>query len=137
MNVYVHARTRARARAHTHTPYRCCFDVTRQPVCFAGLDSRVWEANSAFCTLLGYTRLEIAGLSIFSVTLGYQAGDPEPSTHWQQSTASASGLCICIHIYLFLYLDLYLYLLDTPIGNSRLLVPLVCVYAFISISFYI
>mmetsp|Transcript_62486 Transcript_62486/g.91583 ORF Transcript_62486/g.91583 Transcript_62486/m.91583 type:complete len:490 (+) Transcript_62486:131-1600(+) len=71
--------------------FRCCFDVTRQPLCFAGLDSRVWEANSAFCTLLGYTRLEVTGLSIFSVTLAYQAGDPEPSTHWQQSTANASG----------------------------------------------
>lgn len=43
-----------------------------QPLCFAGLDSRVWEANSALCTLLGYTRLEITGLSIFSVTLAYQ-----------------------------------------------------------------
>jgi len=23
--------------------FRVCFDVTRQPLCFAGLDSRVWE----------------------------------------------------------------------------------------------
>eukprot|EP00802_Teleaulax_amphioxeia_P007200 Tamp_07206.p1 GENE.Tamp_07206~~Tamp_07206.p1 ORF type:complete len:485 (+),score=71.91 Tamp_07206:298-1752(+) len=71
--------------------FRCCFDVTRQPLCFAGLDSRVWEANSAFCTLLGYTRLEVTGLSIFSLTMAYQPGEPEPSTHWQQSTANASG----------------------------------------------
>ena len=75
--------------------FRCCFDVTRQPLCFAGLDSRVWEANSAFCTLLGYTRLEITGLSIFSVTLAYQPGDPEPSTHWHQSVQAGAAGTTC------------------------------------------
>jgi len=52
----------------TMAEFRCCFDVTRQPLCFTGLDSRIWEANTAFCTLLGYTRLEISGLSLLSAT---------------------------------------------------------------------
>lgn len=36
--------------------YRTSFDVTRQPLCFCGLDGCVWESNNAFCNLMGYTK---------------------------------------------------------------------------------
>mmetsp|Transcript_50004 Transcript_50004/g.156498 ORF Transcript_50004/g.156498 Transcript_50004/m.156498 type:complete len:487 (-) Transcript_50004:198-1658(-) len=62
------AKTEQEPGTPTMAEFRCCFDVTRQPLCFTGLDSRIWEANTAFCTLLGYTRLEISGLSLLSAT---------------------------------------------------------------------
>ena len=76
-HLHFHLRLRLRPRLSLRLPLPLGTDKLNifwcdQPLCFAGLDSRVWEANSAFCTLLGYTRLEVTGLSIFSVTLAYQ-----------------------------------------------------------------
>eukprot|EP00281_Chroomonas_sp_CCMP1168_P013032 CAMPEP_0206282984 /NCGR_PEP_ID=MMETSP0047_2-20121206/39981_1 /ASSEMBLY_ACC=CAM_ASM_000192 /TAXON_ID=195065 /ORGANISM="Chroomonas mesostigmatica_cf, Strain CCMP1168" /LENGTH=434 /DNA_ID=CAMNT_0053713305 /DNA_START=29 /DNA_END=1333 /DNA_ORIENTATION=- len=48
--------------------FRNCFDVSREPLCFAGTDSRLWDANASFCTLMGYTRMEIGGLSFMNAT---------------------------------------------------------------------
>ena len=48
------AKTEQEPGTPTMAEFRCCFDVTRQPLCFTGLDSRIWEANTAFCTMLGY-----------------------------------------------------------------------------------
>ena len=53
--------------------FRCCFDVSRQPLCFTGLDSRLWDANTAFCTLMGYTRMEISGLSLRQFPISFQS----------------------------------------------------------------
>mmetsp|Transcript_4941 Transcript_4941/g.11856 ORF Transcript_4941/g.11856 Transcript_4941/m.11856 type:complete len:503 (-) Transcript_4941:104-1612(-) len=69
--------------------FRVCFDVTRQPLCFAGLDSRVWEANAAFCTLMGYTRLEIGGLSLLTATAPSDADASQQQ--WQHMLAQSAG----------------------------------------------
>lgn len=60
--------------------YHCSFDVNRQPLCFSGLDSRLTDANSAFCTLSGYSRMEVMGLSLLNSTA---AADLETAQqHW-------------------------------------------------------
>jgi len=69
--------------------FRVCFDVTRQPLCFAGLDSRVWEANAAFCTLMGYTRLEISGLSLLTATAPSDADATQQQ--WQHMLGQSAG----------------------------------------------
>jgi len=62
--------------------YRCSFDVNRQPMCFAGLDSRLTDANSAFCTLSGYARMEVNGISLFNCTA--PADLEAVQQHWNQ-----------------------------------------------------
>ncbi|NEU34324.1 PAS domain S-box protein, partial [bacterium LRH843] len=48
--------------------YRWAFNICRQTLAFAGLDGRIWEANNAFCLLLGYAQEETTSLTILSVT---------------------------------------------------------------------
>mmetsp|Transcript_22318 Transcript_22318/g.53546 ORF Transcript_22318/g.53546 Transcript_22318/m.53546 type:complete len:471 (+) Transcript_22318:123-1535(+) len=69
--------------------FRSSFDVTRQPLCFCGLDGCVWESNSAFCKLLGYTKAEIHGISLLSSTA--QSDSDASSQHWQRLISS--GMC--------------------------------------------
>ena len=95
LHLYVHLRLRLRPWLSLRLPLPLGTDKLNifwcdQPLCFAGLDSRVWEANSAFCTLLGYTRLEVTGLSIFSVTLAYQV-------MWHVSLPLSLSLFCCVY----------------------------------------
>mmetsp|Transcript_56309 Transcript_56309/g.115156 ORF Transcript_56309/g.115156 Transcript_56309/m.115156 type:complete len:487 (-) Transcript_56309:40-1500(-) len=75
--------------------FRCCFDVTRQPLCFAGLDSRVWEANAAFCTLLGYTRLEIGTVALLTQTAKEDAESTNQQWHHLLNSPQSSGSYLC------------------------------------------
>mmetsp|Transcript_17990 Transcript_17990/g.27857 ORF Transcript_17990/g.27857 Transcript_17990/m.27857 type:complete len:126 (+) Transcript_17990:1112-1489(+) len=71
--------------------FKNSFDVTRQPLCFCGLDGTVWESNSAFCNLLGYSKQEIQGVSLLHSTA---ACDSDASNqHWQRLITS--GMCNC------------------------------------------
>mmetsp|Transcript_29720 Transcript_29720/g.74730 ORF Transcript_29720/g.74730 Transcript_29720/m.74730 type:complete len:103 (+) Transcript_29720:1243-1551(+) len=57
-------------------------------MCFAGLDSRLSDANSAFCTLSGYSRMEVTGLSFLNSTA---PADSEVATQqWQMILALGS-----------------------------------------------
>jgi len=71
--------------------YRTSFDVTRQPLCFCGLDGCVWESNAAFCNLMGYTKQEITGLSLLNSTA--PCDSDASSQHWQRLISS--GMCNC------------------------------------------
>mmetsp|Transcript_20203 Transcript_20203/g.48071 ORF Transcript_20203/g.48071 Transcript_20203/m.48071 type:complete len:461 (-) Transcript_20203:198-1580(-) len=73
----------------TSTDYRSSFEVTRQPLCFCGLDGCVWESNSALCSLLGYTKQEMAGLSLLNSTAACDCD--ASSQHWQRLISS--GMC--------------------------------------------
>jgi PAS domain S-box-containing protein len=79
-------RTQIQTSSHD---FRSSFDVTRQPLCFCGLDGCVWESNSAFCKLLGYTKSEIHGISLLSSTA--QSDSDASSQHWQRLISS--GMC--------------------------------------------
>lgn len=73
------------------TDYRQSFDVTRQPLCFCGLDGSVWESNAAFCDLMGYGKQEITGLSLLQSTA--PCDSDASSQHWQRLISS--GMCNC------------------------------------------
>lgn len=75
--------------------FRCCFDVTRQPLCFAGLDSRVWEANAALCTLLGYTRLEIGTVALLTQTAKEDAEAASQQWHHMLNSNQTSASYLC------------------------------------------
>ena len=45
------------------------FNNTTIGITFVGLDYRIFDVNSAYCSMLGYTKEEIAGTSIWNYTL--------------------------------------------------------------------
>mmetsp|Transcript_49050 Transcript_49050/g.98118 ORF Transcript_49050/g.98118 Transcript_49050/m.98118 type:complete len:215 (+) Transcript_49050:2-646(+) len=69
--------------------YRSSFEVTRQPLCFCGLDGCVWESNAAFCSLLGYSKQEMTGLSLLNSTAAVDCD--ASSQQWQRLISS--GMC--------------------------------------------
>eukprot|EP00283_Hemiselmis_rufescens_P016618 CAMPEP_0173454470 /NCGR_PEP_ID=MMETSP1357-20121228/52477_1 /TAXON_ID=77926 /ORGANISM="Hemiselmis rufescens, Strain PCC563" /LENGTH=202 /DNA_ID=CAMNT_0014421499 /DNA_START=5 /DNA_END=613 /DNA_ORIENTATION=+ len=72
--------------------FKSCFDVNRQPLCFAGLDSRLWDANSAFCTLMGYSRMEVTGLSLLNATA--PTDTEAANAHWQNIVKNNQQTCL-------------------------------------------
>jgi PAS domain S-box-containing protein len=57
---------------------------------------RLWDANTAFCTLMGYNRMEITGLSLLNATAPCDADTS--SQHWNQilkSTGATNVTYIC------------------------------------------
>jgi len=69
--------------------FKQSFDITRQPLCFCGLDGCIWESNAAFCNLLGYSKQEIHGLSLLNNTA--PCDSDASSQHWQRLISS--GMC--------------------------------------------
>jgi PAS domain S-box-containing protein len=67
---------------------------TRSGMCqaFAGFDGRIWEANLTFCVVLGYSALDVAHLTILSITA---RDDVEESRRYSGLLLSGSGQKEC------------------------------------------
>lgn len=74
----LHARLASEQVASTAAPagadglaieYGAAFHLSRQAMAFSGIDSRFWDVNEAFCTLIGLTQVELRATTFMALTL--------------------------------------------------------------------